>query len=131
MTEVGDRLRISGEAILFGFPSTQAVMNVRVRPAAWRASHAAARMGGFTVMAGVVALLPPHVPWLLGSLTTGAVLARRRWIERHTLESVECACPKCGAALRVKASRLRAPHPVACEACHHESALRFDTGVLG
>jgi len=123
-------VQIEAEAILFGFPSTSAVLSVRARSASWRATGAAVRLGGCTVLAGVVAIVPPHAPWIIGALGGGVVLARRRWIERCTLESVAGQCPKCGAALRVKAGRLRAPHPVPCEACHHETAIRIDASVL-
>lgn len=124
------RIRLEGEAVLFGFPSTKAVLTIRPRPKSWRASGAALRMAGFTVLAGVVAVIPPHAPWILGALVGGAILARRRWIERYTLESVNGTCPKCGAELAVKPSRLRKPHPVMCEACHHESSLAFDASSL-
>lgn len=124
------RRRIEGRSVLFGFDSTPAVLHIRARPTAWRASGAAAIMGGFTLLAAVVAIVPPHAPWLIGSLVGGAVLARRRWIEHYTLESVEGTCPKCEARLDVKSSRLRLPHPVPCDGCHHECALKIDPEVL-
>ena len=130
MENGANRLRIEGEAVLFGFPNTKAVLTIRPRPASWRASGAALRMAGFTVMAGMVAIVPPHAPWIIGALVTGGVLARRRWIERYTLESVNGTCPKCGAELKVKPSRLRKPHPVMCEGCHFECSLTFDSGPL-
>lgn len=130
MTNGDDRARIDGRAVLFGFEATEAVLHVRARPTAWRATGAAMIMGGFTVLSGVVAIVPPHAPWMIGALVGGGVLARRRWIERYTLESVEGTCPKCAGTLHVKPSRLRAPHPVTCEGCHHESTLKYDEGTL-
>ena len=124
------RWRIEGETILFGFPATAAVLSVRPRPTSWRASGAALIMAGFVVLSGVVAIVPPHAPWMIGALVGGAILSRRRWIERYTLESVEGDCPKCGSPLEVKSGRLRIPHPVTCDGCHHESALRFDPAGL-
>lgn len=123
-------LRVDAEAILFGFPSTKAVLTVRPRDASWRMGGAAATMAGFTVAAGVVAVVPPHAPWLLGALGTGVFLARRRWTERYTLERVSGTCPKCGGTFRVKRGRLRTPHPVSCERCHFESSLMIPTGAL-
>ena len=123
--------RLEAETILFGFESTKAVLSVRPRSVSWRATGAAARMGGFSVLAGVVAVVPPHAPWLIGALVGGAVLARRRWIERYTLESFRGTCPKCGGELKVKPGRLRTPHPAPCEGCHHESAVRIDPVALG
>jgi hypothetical protein len=128
--DTSQQLRVEGEAILFGFPSTRAVLSIRPRPRAWRASGAAVRMGGGFVMAGVMAIVPPHAPWIMGWLVIGGVMARRRWIERYTLQGLDAECPKCGAPLSVKPSRLRLPHPVSCEACHHETRLTFREGVL-
>jgi hypothetical protein len=82
------------------------------------------------VIAPFVAIVPPHAPWAIGALATGVILARRRWLERFTLERVEGVCPKCGEPLAVKAARLRLPHLVACEGCHHQSELRFSEEVL-
>lgn len=128
--EQAERIRIEGEALLFGFPSTPALLGVRPRPTSWRAAGAALIMAGFLLLAGVVAIVPPHAPWLIGAVLGGAILARRRWMERYTLESVEGTCPKCGERLKVKPARLRVPHPAMCEACHHESSLSFDEGAL-
>jgi hypothetical protein len=130
MENGANRLRIKGEAILFGFPNTKAVLTIRPRPTSWRASGAALRMAGFIVLAAAVAIIPPHAPWIIGALAGGVILARRRWIERYTLESVNGTCPKCGAELNAKGSRLRKPHPVMCENCHHEISLTFDDGPL-
>jgi hypothetical protein len=130
MADTTEPRRVEAEAILFGFPSTKAVLVVRPRSASWRATGAALTMGGSLVLAVVVAVVPPHAPWIIGALGGGAMLARRRWIERCTLESLQATCPKCGAALKVKAGRLRSPHPVPCEACHHQTAIRIDPTVL-
>jgi hypothetical protein len=130
VAENAGAVRVETETLLFGFPSTPAVLSVRPRTASWRAGGAAARMGGCTALAGVVGLVPPHAPWLISSLVVGAVLARRRWTERYTLESFEGVCPKCAEALRVKPGRLRLPHPAPCEGCHHESSISIDLGAL-
>ena len=128
--ETNDRLKVEGEAVLFGFPSTRAVLDIQPRPKAWRASGAAARMGGGVVMAGMMFVVPPHVPWIMGWLVIGGVMARRRWSERYTLQGVEATCPKCGAPLTVKSSRLRTPHPISCETCHFEIRLTLPAGAL-
>jgi len=130
VTESDGCLRIEADAILFGFPSTRAALTVRPRTPTWRATGAAMRFVAGVALAGVVAIVPPHAPWLIGALVGGAVMARRRWIERYTLESAEGTCPKCGEPMRVKRGRLRTPHPVACESCHHESSLRIDAAAL-
>jgi hypothetical protein len=83
-----------------------------------------------TAIAPFAALVPPHAPWAIGALATGAILARRRLREHFTLEALSGPCPKCGEALGVRAGRLRVPHPIACEACHHHAALRFEEETL-
>jgi hypothetical protein len=122
---------VHGEALVFGFPTRPVELTVRYRPLAWRAGGAARTFAIFLVIAPFAGLVPPHAPWAIGALAVGAILARRRWIERVTLERAEGSCPKCDAPLAVKAGRLRRPHPVACESCHHQIALRFPEEVMG
>jgi len=124
------RVQVEGQAVLFGFPSTKAVLSVIPRPKAWRASGAAIRMAIGVVAAGMMAIIPPHAPWILGALAVGAIMARRRWTERYTLKAVQGQCPKCGAPLETKTSRLRRPHPLSCEACHYECALSVPEAAL-
>ncbi|NNL31476.1 MAG: hypothetical protein HKO77_10655, partial [Gemmatimonadetes bacterium] len=61
---------------------------------------------------------------------TGGVLARRRYIERFTLVSVDGQCPKCNGELKVKKGRLKQPHSLPCEGCNHEPALRVPAEAL-
>jgi hypothetical protein len=115
---------------LFGFDSTEAIVRLRPRGRRWRLGRAAGTMGVFVVIALIVAIVPPHAPWGIGALVGGMILARRRMIERFTLLEVKGTCPNCTEALDVRSARLRAPHPVTCEACHHQSSLKFPTGSL-
>jgi hypothetical protein len=121
--DVSGRFTVEGEAILFGFPPTRAVVTIKRRSFGWRAGGAARTMAAFLVITPVVLIVPPHAPWALGALGSGAILARRRWVEHFTLQSVQGTCPKCGAPLDVKSGRLKTPHPITCEACHHQSSL--------
>ena len=125
-----DRFNVAAEAVVFGFPNTAVELSVRRRAVGWRAGGAARTLALFVVIAPFVAIVPPHAPWAIGALATGVILARRRWSERFTLERAEGVCPKCGEALVVKSGRLRVPHPVACEACHHQTAIRFPEEAL-
>jgi hypothetical protein len=118
-------LTIEAEAIVFGFPGTVVALTVRPRGALWRVGGAARTLVTFLLLTPIVAAVPPHAPWAVGALTAGGFLVRRRWLERFTLERVEGVCPKCGAPLKVKASRLRFPHPLACDACHHQVTIRL------
>ena len=124
------RFTVEGEAVVFGFPDTPVELSVRRRALSWRAGGAARTAALFVVLAPLVAIVPPHAPWAIGALAAGGLLARRRWSERFTLERVEGPCPKCGAPLAVKAGRLELPHPVSCESCHHQTALRFPESAL-
>lgn len=130
-TPAGDVFSAEAEAVVFGFPPTGVLARVRRRPRSWRLTGAVQRLAIFLVVAPVVTVVPPHAPWLIGALVAGGVLARRRWSERYTLEAVKGVCPKCGAGLSVKRGRLKMPHPVPCEACHHEVSLRLSEEALG
>ena len=118
------------QATLFGYAAVPAHVRVTARTSAWRVGGALRTLALFTVVAPFAAIFPPHAVWPIGALATGATLARRRWIERFTLQAVDGACPKCGHPLQVKPARLRMPHPVPCDACHHEVTLRLPPEVL-
>ncbi|MCH7991439.1 MAG: hypothetical protein IIC35_03315 [Gemmatimonadetes bacterium] len=138
MTESADPPKASDEnvfeadahVVLFGFPSTQVRVTVQQRSRAWRVGGAARTFGMFVVIAFPVALMPPHAVWFIGALVTGGVFARRRLIERFTLHAVDVVCPKCESPICVKKGRLRVPHPLPCDACHHESSLKLPEGLL-
>ena len=87
-------------------------------------------MGIFLVIAPVAAIVPPHAPWGIGALAVGIILARRRMIERFTLIALEGTCPNCDEPLRVKRTRLRTPHPITCEGCHHQASLKVPAETL-
>jgi hypothetical protein len=87
-------------------------------------------MGIFAVIAPVAALVPPHAPWGIGTLAAGVILARRRMMEQFTLIELEGSCPKCKEPLKVKRARLRTPHPITCEGCHHQASLKVPAETL-
>lgn len=118
------------QATLFGFEPVPVRARVTARSSAWRVGGAVRTMALFAVVAPFAAIFPPHAVWPIGALATGGALARRRWIERFTLEAVDGVCPKCGRPLAVKPTRLRVPHPVPCDGCHHEVAVRLPADVL-
>lgn len=121
---------LEGRAVLFGFEPTPASVTVRSRARGWRMSGAARAIGVALLLAPLAAVVPPHAPWAIGVLVAGAVFARRRWTETHTLLAVDGTCPRCGGSLNVKPSRLERPHPLECEACHHVSSLMLPDDQL-
>lgn len=121
---------VEARAVLFGFDASPVELQVVPRTRQWRVGGAARALAISLVVAPVVAVVPPHAPWAIGALAAGGYFARRRWTETHTLVGVDGACPKCGEAFRTSASRLRRPHPLECEGCHHVSELRIPDGAL-
>lgn len=120
----------TAEAALFGFDPSPARAEIVARSRGWRVGGAARIFAAFVVVAPFLAIFPPHAVWFIGALSAGGLLARRRYVERYTLVEVEARCPKCDAPLSVKPSRLRVPHPLPCDVCHHESSLRLPEGTL-
>ena len=121
---------VLARASVFGFDPTPLRLTVESRSTAWRATRAAAFVGGGLVLAPVVALAPPHVAWAMGSVLTGGFLGWRKWVERFTLVAVEGDCPKCGDALTLDgATRLRARSTLPCPGCHHDLQVILDEGT--
>ena len=123
-------IRAAVRVTLFGFESTEAIARILPRGRRWRVGGAARTLGISLVIAPVVAIVPPHAPWGIGALAVGVMLARRRMVERFTLVAVEGTCPKCDEALQVKPGRLRVPHPITCEGCHHQASLKIPSEML-
>lgn len=128
--EAGEGVRVPARLSIFGYDPATVDLVVIPRSRRWRMLGAARTMGIALLLTPVAALVPPHAPWALGVLGVGAILARRRWQERYTVVGVEGACPKCGAELEVGRGRLRTPHPLPCESCHHEGSAEVATSDL-
>jgi hypothetical protein len=129
-TDAGSPISIRAEAMVFGFPPAPVEISVLRRASSWRVGGAVRTFAIFVVVAPFAALVPPHAPWAIGALGLGAILGSRRLKERFTLVSARGACPRCAEPLAVKGGRLRSPHPVSCDACHHQAALRFPEAAL-
>lgn len=119
------RKEVAGLIKLFGFAPTQCVASILPRTKAWRVGGAVGILVLFSVIASFAIFIPPHGVWTIGALTGGFILARRRWLERFTLHSVNGSCPKCKITLSVKSGPLRYPHPIACDGCHHTGSLEL------
>jgi hypothetical protein len=125
-------LRVADAPVtLFGHPPSMASLELQARSRSWRLRKAAISGGPFLLLAPVVALLPPHVPWAVAALGTGFYLARRGWTEEFTVLAFEGTCPRCGAGLSLPSgSRLRFPHSLHCDGCRHEPILKMDRDRL-
>jgi len=121
---------VDGRVVLFGYPDSPARVRVVPRPRRWRVVGAARRGLATILIAPLVGIVPPHAPWILGVLGVGTLLTRRRLQEVFTLVAADSACPRCGHHVAVRRGRLRAPHPVQCDGCHHESVLQLDPVAL-
>jgi len=116
---------VPARVTLFGHEATNAVVTLKPRSTRWRVTRALPLVGGGLALAPVAALVPPHVPWAAGAMIGGAVLGRRRWLERFTLVGLDARCPRCGAALSLPGpTRLRSPLSLDCESCHHQPVLQ-------
>ena len=122
-----DVVHARGRFMLFGYETTPVAVQLTARSRRWRMTRAFQMLGLTALLARLVALVPPHAPWLIGAVVVGGVLARRRLDEHHTVVDARGPCPRCDRELSVRAgSRLRTPHPVSCDGCRHESALHVD-----
>ena len=118
---------VPAQITLFGFDSVSASARVEARSRGWRARRAAAALAAGSIVAPLVALVPPHAPWALGALGISLLTARRCWVEEHTLHFLEGACPRCAESIKIsRPARLRHPHATPCPSCHYELAISFD-----
>lgn len=116
-----------GRLSLFGHEPTRATVRLLRRSRRWRTIRALRVAGVGVLVAPLLALVPPHAPWALGALVGSLFLAKRRLSETRTLVGLEGPCPHCGELVTLEApTRLRSPHPVACEVCHHEVTLHVE-----
>jgi hypothetical protein len=129
-TSAPGTFRTAAQIGLFGFQPKPLQVTLRARSRGWRVGGAARTFAVALLVAPALAVVPPHAPWVIGALVAGGVLAKRRLGERFTVVGGEGVCPKCGAQLVVKSGRLRDPHPLPCESCHHESTLELPAGAL-
>jgi len=125
------RVRLKGRVEAFGFETTDAEIDAIARPASWRATRALLAAGIGLGVAPVVAFVPPHIPWALGSLIGGAVVARKRATEHFTLRSLDAKCPRCGERLDTETGRLAGTRSLQCGKCGRDSILHVETACEG
>ena len=125
-----DTVEVHGQMNLFGYDPAPVRLRLLPRSRRWRLLGAGRTLGITLLVAPVGGMLPPHAPWVVGVLGAGGFLAHRRFHERFTVVGVEGSCPKCSAELTVARGTLRSPHPLPCEACHHEGSVAVEDDAL-
>ena len=109
---------------LRGHDPQPAVLGVVYRPPRTRATKALLTLLGFWVLAPIVFLIPPHIPWALLAVAAGIYLAYRQWNGEYVVQTFSGSCPRCGATLSLApGSKIRLPHKMVCFQCHHEPVL--------
>jgi hypothetical protein len=112
---------------IFGFQPTRAHVQVIARPKSWRVSRSLGYLALCWCALPVVALVPPHIPWVIGAFSAGIYFARKFWLEHFTLVSMRGTCPKCAHDLSInKPVRLKTPHVITCSNCQHQVLLYVD-----
>ena len=129
--EPSGRVRLTGRVEAFGFTTTDASIDAIARSASWRAMRALLAAGIGLGAAPVVAIVPPHIPWALGSIVGGAVIAQRRATEHYTLRTIEATCPRCGAALSTESGRIAGTRQLHCDGCGLDSILHVSESATG
>lgn len=123
-------VEVPARLVLFGYEDTEATVRLRPRSRSWRVGGSARTLGVTLLVAPLLALVPPHAPWLIGALAGGGYLVRRRWTERFTVLEVVGTCPRCGGSVHANAGRLAGPHAVVCDACRHQASAVIAEGAL-
>ena len=112
---------------LFGFDAVDATARVEARSTGWRVRRASVALAAGLIMAPVLAVVPPHAPWVVVAVAIGLITARRRWAEAHTLHFLEGACPRCESGVSLsRPARLGRPHLISCPSCQHELIVSVD-----
>lgn len=127
MAEEPSGVSVPARIALFGFDFVPATARIEARSVGWRARRTALALVVGLIVAPVVALVPPHAPWMLAALGISVLMARRRWAEQHTLHFLAGDCPRCGEDISIsRPVRLRHPHPIPCPSCQYELAVSVD-----
>ena len=117
---------VNARLSLRGHEPRPADLSVVHRSPRTRAARALLSLMGLWVLAPVVALMPPHLPWALLAFCAGIYLAVRQWSGEYVVQRFEGTCPRCARPLPLPAgSRIRLPHPMVCYGCHHEPVLEI------
>lgn len=109
---------------LAGHEPVPGTAELTYRPRSERITRGTMSLVGFTLLAAVVAILPPHIPWALIALSAGVIIAFRNFRGVYTVRSFEGNCPRCGAALKVEpGAKIKPPHEMDCYNCHFHPVM--------
>jgi hypothetical protein len=129
--DTSERLAAVGARIVLpGHADTVARVDVREVAFGARVTRTlvlAAVWGSITTAVFFITVFDPFMTSLPALVGTMSVY--RSWRGRIQVRSLLGVCPRCGADIRLKPnSRVSAPHPLVCYACHHEPKLVFVRG---
>lgn len=125
-TKTNDRASRDARLTLFGSPTRAAVVDVTPRPRHQRMVRALATLGVTILLAALVGIIPPHVPWILGVLALGAWRTRGEWKGEYALHAFAGPCPRCGEPLRLEEKFITPPLAVPCYSCHAQPQLQLE-----
>jgi hypothetical protein len=115
---------IAARLSLFGFVSTPAVLHATPRPKSERVTRSMLTLLATVIGAPIAFLIPPHIECLVMTVITGTYWVRKQWVAEYVVASCDSVCPRCYAAITIKAgTTLRLPHSVVCYGCHEHPAL--------
>jgi hypothetical protein len=130
MMTTGELVAVGARIVLPGHADTVARVGVREVAFGARVTRTLVMIavwGSVTTAVFFITVFDPFMTSLPALVGTMAVY--RSWRGRIQVRSFLGACPRCGAEIRLKAnSRVSAPHPLVCYACHHEPELVFVRG---
>lgn len=106
---------------------TEARARIAERSDRWRKAGALRQLALWGLLAPLLFLIPPHLPWVLVALGIGAVRAWGRLNERATLLELRGRCPKCGTEQSfAELGRMKLPvHTVNCAHCRWDLRVSF------
>ncbi|HET7462458.1 MAG TPA: hypothetical protein VFJ82_14490 [Longimicrobium sp.] len=130
MTTSEGRAAVGARIVLPGHDDTVARVDVHEVSFGARVTRTmlmAAVWGTITTATFLITMFDPFMTSLPALVGTMAVY--RGWKGRFQVRSFRGGCPRCGADITLKPnSRVSAPHPLVCYACHHEPQLVFVRG---
>ncbi len=108
----------------FGATPTPAILSVQHRPPAERALRTGGSLLGGFAAAAAMALVPPHIPWILGWSSAGIYFAVRWAREDVSLLGARGECPRCHQIANLKpGGRAAAERRVHCPHCREQLHL--------